>query len=225
MVLDIDTNHPRRTFRVRDLTTGQVIMRQATIWHLTADAGETVSSDTATRGGGARHGHYSPRPKKTSHYTYSLGSREAVSEEPESEQHEPEGAGGSEGAFELERAEHETGGAFGPEGTISEALEPKKSLLPEPDCYGPKKKFSAELAAKVFEQCQTVPCVFKRVLRGKVVVIIVVYVDDVLVASETKRGEEHLVASLTATPRSGVRSGVGTVFTPHRIQCGMLNLD
>ena len=29
--------------------------------------------------------------------------------------------------------EHETGGRFGPEGRISEKLEPKKSLLPEPD--------------------------------------------------------------------------------------------
>ena len=66
---------------------------------------------------------------------------------------------------------------------------------------------------------------FSRVLRRKVVVIIVVYVDDLLVASETKRGEERLVASLTATPRSGVRSGVGTVFTPNRLQCGMLNSE
>ena len=37
--------------------------------------------------------------------------------------------------------------------------------------------------------------------------------------------EECLVASLTATPRSGVQSGAGTVFTPHRLQCGMLNLE
>ena len=84
------------------------------------------------------------------------------------------------------------------------------------------KTFSAELAAKGFEQCQADPCVFRRVLRGKVVVIIVVY--DLLVASETKRGEERLAVSLTATPQSGVRSGAGTVFTPHRLQCGMLNL-
>ena len=76
-------------------------------------------------GGGGRHGHYSPRPKKTSHYTSSLGSREAVSKEPESEQHEAEGVGGSEGAFELERVEHETGGIFGPEGATSKELEPK----------------------------------------------------------------------------------------------------
>ena len=87
-------------------------------------------------GGGARHGHYSPRPKKTSNYTSSLGSREAVSKEPESEQHESDGAGGLEGAFELERVKHETGGVFGPEGATSEELELEKSFLPEPDCYG-----------------------------------------------------------------------------------------
>ena len=75
-------------------------------------------------GGGARHGKFSPQPKKTSHHTSSLESREAVSEEPESEQHEPEGAGESEDAFELERVEHETGGAFGPEGATVEELQP-----------------------------------------------------------------------------------------------------
>ena len=51
-MLGIDTNYPRRTFRVRDLSTGQIIMRQATIWHPTADAGEEVSRNTTTRGGG-----------------------------------------------------------------------------------------------------------------------------------------------------------------------------
>ena len=51
--------------------------------------------------------------------------------------------------------------------------------------------FSTELAAREFEQCQTDPCVFRQVLRGKVVVIIVVYVDDLLVASETKRDKEQ----------------------------------
>ena len=88
--------------------------------------------------GGGGHGHYSPRPKKSSHYTSSLGSREAVSKELDSEQHEPEGAGGLEGAFELERVEHGTDGVFGPEGATSEELEPEKTFLPEPDCYGRK---------------------------------------------------------------------------------------
>ena len=51
IMLGIDTNYPRRTFRVRDLTTGQVIMRQTIIWYPTVNAGEAVSSDTATGGG------------------------------------------------------------------------------------------------------------------------------------------------------------------------------
>ena len=93
-------------------------MRQATIWHPTAE--EAVFSDTTTKGGGGwgggRHGHYSPRPKTTSHYTSLLESREAVSKEPESEPHGPKRAGGSEGASELERVEHEMGGVLGPEG-------------------------------------------------------------------------------------------------------------
>ena len=47
------------------------------------------------------------------------------------EQHEPEGAGGLEGASELERVEHETGRVFGPEGETLEELEPDKAFLPE----------------------------------------------------------------------------------------------
>ena len=53
------------------------------------------------------------------------------------------------------------------------------------------KQFSAELAARGCEQCQADPCIFRRVLRLKVVVIVVVYVDDVLVVSETKRDKEQ----------------------------------
>ena len=37
---------------------------------------------------------------------------------------------------------------------------------------------------------------FRRVLRGKVVVIIVVYVDDLLVASKIKRDEEQEMEDL-----------------------------
>ena len=58
------------------------------------------------------------------------------------------------------------------------------------------KTLSAELAATKFEQCQADPCVFRRVLRGKVVVIIVVYVDDLLVVSEMKRDEEQAIKYL-----------------------------
>ena len=60
--------------------------------------------------------------------------RETVSEEPESEQHEPGGGGGGpECASALERVEHETGGVFGPEGATSEELEPEKAFVPEPE--------------------------------------------------------------------------------------------
>ena len=51
-MLSIDTNYSRRTFRVRDLTTGRATMCQAIIWHPTADAGKAVSRNTATKGGG-----------------------------------------------------------------------------------------------------------------------------------------------------------------------------
>ena len=128
-----DTTYPRRTFLVRDLTTGQVIMRQAIMWPLTADAGQGVSRNTVSKGGGTRHGYYSPRPKKTSDYTSSLGYREAISEEPESEQHEPKGAGGRKGAFELKRVDHETGVGFEPERATSEELEQEKAFMPKPE--------------------------------------------------------------------------------------------
>ena len=58
------------------------------------------------------------------------------------------------------------------------------------------KAFGAELAARGFEQCQAKPCAFGRVLRGKVVVMIVVYVDDLLVVRKTKRGEEQAMKGL-----------------------------
>ena len=58
------------------------------------------------------------------------------------------------------------------------------------------KRFSSELAARGFEQCQADPFVFRRVLCGKAVVIIVVYVDDLLVASKTKRNEEQAINDL-----------------------------
>ena len=133
-MLGTDTNCPWRTFRVRDLTTGQVTTRPTIIWHPTADAGEAASRNTTTKGGGGvRHGHYSPRPKKTSHYTSSLGSLETVPGLLESEQHKPGGVGGSEGAFALKRVEHETGGAFGPEGATLEKLEPEKAFVPDPE--------------------------------------------------------------------------------------------
>ena len=61
---------------------------------------------------------------------------------------------------------------------------------------GRSKTFSAEHAARGFEQCQADSCMFRRVLRGIVVVIIVVYVEDLPVASETKRDEEQAIKDL-----------------------------
>ena len=48
------------------------------------------------------------------------------------------------------------------------------------------KKFGGELIAKRFKRSQKDPCVYRRKHLGKVVVIIVVYVDDLLVPNETK---------------------------------------
>lgn len=53
------------------------------------------------------------------------------------------------------------------------------------------KEFGTEVNAKGYERSQTDPFVFRRVLRGKVVVIIVVYVDDLIVASTTNRDEKQ----------------------------------
>ena len=60
-----------------------------------------------------------------------MGSRATVSEETESEQHEP--GGGSRGASALLRVDHKTGGVLGPEGTTSEEFEPEKAFVPEPE--------------------------------------------------------------------------------------------
>ena len=91
---------------------------------------------TRRLGEGAQHGHYSPRPKETSHYTSSLGSLETVSDEPK-------------GAFEPKRVEHETGGVLGPGGATSEELEPGKSFLPEPVCYGRKRSAPKKCSSNV----------------------------------------------------------------------------
>ena len=80
IMLGIDTNYPRRTFRVRDLTTGRVIMCQAImcqaiILRPTAGAGETVSRNTATRGGRGDTGitHRDPRKSPTTRPHWGAG--------------------------------------------------------------------------------------------------------------------------------------------------------
>ncbi|CAN0470727.1 unnamed protein product, partial [Ascophyllum nodosum] len=58
------------------------------------------------------------------------------------------------------------------------------------------KTFGGELIAKGFERSQADPCVFRRKHVEKVVVIIVVYVDDLLVLSETKQDEHQRLEDL-----------------------------
>ena len=61
------------------------------------------------------------------------------------------------------------------------------------------KKFGGELIAKGFERSQADPFVFRRTYLGKVVVIIVVYVDDLLVLSETKQDELQALEGLRSS--------------------------
>ena len=61
------------------------------------------------------------------------------------------------------------------------------------------KNFGEELIAKGFERSQADPFVFQRKHLGKVVVIIVVYVDDLLVLSETKQDEHQALEDLRSS--------------------------
>ena len=55
------------------------------------------------------------------------------------------------------------------------------------------------LWSKKFERSQVDACVFRRKHLGKVVVIIVVYVDDLLVLSKTKRDEHQALEDLRSS--------------------------
>ena len=48
------------------------------------------------------------------------------------------------------------------------------------------RKFTDGIKEKDFEQSHADPCVFRRIVDGKIVTVIVVYVDDMLLASKTK---------------------------------------
>ena len=61
------------------------------------------------------------------------------------------------------------------------------------------KPFGGELIAKGFERSQADPCVFRRKNLGKVVVIIVVYVDDLLVLRETKQDEHQALEDIRSS--------------------------
>ena len=61
------------------------------------------------------------------------------------------------------------------------------------------KKFGGELIAEGFERSQPDPCVLRRKHPGKVVVIIIVYVDDILVPSESKQDEHQTLEDLRSS--------------------------
>lgn len=58
------------------------------------------------------------------------------------------------------------------------------------------KTFGMELEAKGFEQSQTDPCVFRVILRGDVVAIIVVYADGQVVSRATRCDDEQVLKDL-----------------------------
>ena len=61
------------------------------------------------------------------------------------------------------------------------------------------KTVGGELIAKGYERFQTNPCVFRRKHLGKVVVINVVYVDDLLMLSETKQDGRQALEDLRSS--------------------------
>ena len=61
------------------------------------------------------------------------------------------------------------------------------------------KKFGQELLRKGFERSQADPCVYRKKREGDVAVIIVVYVDDLLLISATKKDEERALADLQSS--------------------------
>ena len=119
IMLGIDTNDPRRTFRVRDLTTGQVIMRQA-IGTPQPTPEREFPETRRLRGGENVTRALLAAPQENLPLNAFTG-----------EPGEPREACGTEGAFALEIIEHETGGAFGSEGETSEELEAEKAFVPE----------------------------------------------------------------------------------------------
>ena len=58
---DVDDHRPRGTFRVRDLTTGDIIWRQAVTWHPAAGAGGDIPLAAATGGGIKGDDNHSPQ--------------------------------------------------------------------------------------------------------------------------------------------------------------------
>ena len=59
------------------------------------------------------------------------------------------------------------------------------------------RKFTNGIQEKGFKQSHADPCVFRRIVDGKVVIVIVVYVDDILLASKTKEDEGRTLSDLS----------------------------
>ena len=66
------------------------------------------------------------------------------------------------------------------------------------------RNFTDGIKKKSFEQSHVDPCVFRRIIDGKVVTVIVVYVDDILLASKTKEDEGRTSSDLSSCRRSGI---------------------
>ena len=81
ILLGMSPNHPHSTFRVRDLTTGAIVLRQAVTWHPAATARGGAPVAAKSGGGYTRH---SPQLKTATGYTPTprLGYLETVAEEP-----------------------------------------------------------------------------------------------------------------------------------------------
>ena len=60
------------------------------------------------------------------------------------------------------------------------------------------RKFTDGIKEKGFEQSHADPCVFRRIVDGEVVTVIVVYVDDILQASKTKEDEGRTLSDLSS---------------------------
>ena len=60
------------------------------------------------------------------------------------------------------------------------------------------RKFTDGIKEKGFEQSHADPCVFRRIVDGEVVTVIVVYVDDIMLASKTKEDEGRTLSDLSS---------------------------
>ena len=58
--------------------------------------------------------------------------------------------------------------------------------------------FTDGFKGKGFEQSHADPCVFRRIADGKIVTVIVVYADDILLASTTKEEEGRTLSDLSS---------------------------